>query len=518
MGQIAQMTVDELAQVITPQFLEESAQQIKKELAVMPFQVLQDQTAKYITILPGIRNSVTFGELDADAQLAPWSKNNRDEADYSIVGRTLEVFPGNCAKDFDPMPLLHSIWGESIAMGEKISKGLIAKKLVLLFAAKIGMHINDVVFVGGVRNKSGKTTADLFDSFDTIIGKEIYAENIAAGKGNFIKLGKIDKTNAVEKLKEFYRAADKMLKGRPVFMYISPEVYDAYVDDYQARHGALPYNQSFDKIYLEGSRNRCEFAVLDNMAGSNYLKISVKQNFLLGTDIMYQQNTPFIGSYSPWAVTFAYAGIYGEQIRCINKEFLMIGDITDDGTSEDGDDTQTVVVKQDVTISFAKGTDTATVGSEYSGQVASVNPSGKTLAYSSSDTSVAEVNASTGAVTIKKAGTAVITAAFAGDDQYNAGSGSYTLVVAKGDAEVSFSNAVVNAAVGDSNVGQTATVVPEGKTVSYASSDTDVATVNEETGAVTIVAAGTTLITATFAGDDGWKPADASYALVIAQG
>lgn len=327
MAQITDMTVDELARVITPQFLEESARQISRELQQIPFQVFQDQTAKYVTVLPGVRNSITFNELDGDAQLAPWKSSRRDAADYSIEGRTLEVFPGNCAKDFDPMPLLHSIWGESIAAGEQISKGLIARKLLTLFAAKIGKHLNDVVFVGGVRNKAGNTTADLFDSFDTIIGNEINAGKIATAKGNYIRLGAIDETNATEMLKEFWRAADKMLRGRKVFMYMSPDIYDFYCDDYQARHGALPYNQSFDKTSLEGSQGRCEFAVLDNMAGSQYLKITVKPNLLLGTDIMNQQNHPYVGSYSPWACTFCYAGIYGEQIRSLRKENLMIGDL-----------------------------------------------------------------------------------------------------------------------------------------------------------------------------------------------
>ncbi len=331
---ITEMTVDELARVITPQFLEESARQISRELQQVPFQVFQDQTAKYVTVLPGVRNSITFNELDGDAQLAPWKSNRRDAADYSIDGRTLDVFPGNCAKDFDPMPLLHSIWGESIAAGEHISKGLIARKLLSLFAAKIGMHIDEVVFVGGVRNKAGNTTADLFDSFDTIIGKEVGTGNIATAKGNYIRLGAIDATNAVEKLKEFWRAADKMLKkqGRHAYMYMSPEIYDFYCDDYQARHGALPYNQSYDKVTLEGSKGRCEFAVLDNMAGSQYLKITVKPNLLLGTDIMNQQNHPYIGSYNPWSCTFCYAGIYGEQIRSLRKENLMIGDLGENDT------------------------------------------------------------------------------------------------------------------------------------------------------------------------------------------
>ena len=124
MASIALMTVDELATVITPQFLEESAQQISRELQQIPFHVFQDQTAKYVTVIPGVRNQITFNELDGDAQLAPFSITNVDEADYSIVGRPLEVFPGNCAKVFNPMPLLHSIWGESIAMGENISKTL----------------------------------------------------------------------------------------------------------------------------------------------------------------------------------------------------------------------------------------------------------------------------------------------------------------------------------------------------------------------------------------------------------
>ena len=435
MAKIEYMTVDEMAEVITPELLRESAQQIRKELLMMPFQVFQDQTAKYVTVLPGVRNQVMFNELDGDAELAPYSVTNHDTADYRITGRILEVFPGNCAKDFDPMPLFHSIYGESLALGQALTKHQIARKLLVLFAAKIGKHINDVVFVGGVRNVSGKTTADLFDSFDTIIGKEISAGNIAAGKNNFINLGSIDKTNATEVLKEYYRSCDPELKKQKTFMYIPQEVYDAYVDDYQARHGNLVYNTSFDKLYLEGSRGKCELAVLDNMSGSNYLKISTKPNFLLGTDIMNQQNRANVGKYSSWVCTFEYAGVYGEQIRCINKELLKVGafELGSGSQSEDtSEENESIVVKGDVTVAFAKSVDNATMGTEYAGQVATTDPAGKTLSYSSSDETVATVNASTGAVTLVGAGTALITATFAGDTTHNAAHASYALTVAAG--------------------------------------------------------------------------------------
>ncbi len=425
---INQMTVDELAQSITREDLCESAQQIRKELQKIPFLTLRDKTAGYITIMPGIRNQLTLPELDGDAELAPYSSKNRKDADYEINGRTVVVYPGNCSYDFDPMPLFHSIWGESIAMGLNISKGQIARKLVTLFAARIGMHLNDVVFHGGVRNKAGKKTKDLFDSFETIILREMQEGTVSAAKGNYIKLGTINSTNAEEKLKAFWRAADKMLKGLKCYMYMSPDIFMDYCDDYQARHGALPYNKEFEKRTLEGSNGKCEFAVLDNV-GDRFLFITIKQNLILGTDIMYQQNAPFIGSYDPWNVTFAYAGVYGEEFRSIRKEFLMVGDMEDDG-DDDAQDDEPAAAKGDVIITFAKSVDNATMGAAYAGQVAIVDPAGKALSYASSHPDVATIDASTGAVTLVGAGTTLITASFAGDATHNAAQGSYALVVA----------------------------------------------------------------------------------------
>ena len=85
--------------------------------------------------------------------------------------------------------------------------------------------------------------------------------------------GSIDKTNAVDVLKEYWRSADSNLRGQKTFMYMSPEIYWAYIDDYQARHGALPYNKEFEKTFLEGSQNKCEFAVLDNMGVGDYITL-----------------------------------------------------------------------------------------------------------------------------------------------------------------------------------------------------------------------------------------------------
>ena len=56
---------------------------------------------------------------------------------------------------------------------------------------------------------------------------------------------------------------------------------------------------------------------------------------------------------------------------------------------------------------------------------------------------------------------------------------------------------------------------PQDVEVTYSSSDQTVATVFSLTGDVTLVAVGTTTITATFAGDEKYLPSEASYILTV---
>ena len=84
--------------------------------------------------------------------------------------------------------------------------------------------------------------------------------------------------------------------------------------------------------------------------------------------------------------------------------------------------------------------------------------------------------------------------------------------VAKENQSISFEKESYTAEVGDEF---TATLNGAQTTVTYTSSDTTVATVDENTGAVTAVAAGTTTITATAAENDEYYGATAKYTLTV---
>ena len=85
----------------------------------------------------------------------------------------------------------------------------------------------------------------------------------------------------------------------------------------------------------------------------------------------------------------------------------------------------------------------------------------------------------------------------------------------KPKAQLSFDATTATATLGEAFTAPTLTTTPEGIDVTYSSSNTDVATVDASTGAVTPVKAGTTTITATFAGNDDYTEASASYELTV---
>ena len=165
-------------------------------------------------------------------------------------------------------------------------------------------------------------------------------------------------------------------------------------------------------------------------------------------------------------------------------------------------------------LSFASATATATYGDETVSSPALANPHQLSLTWSSSNKDVATVNAS-GVVTIVGAGETVISAAFAGDEAYIANTISYTLTVNKAAASVTFASKTASGKMGEAFTAPKVTTSPADLTLSYTSSNTKVATVDSSTGAVTLVSAGETTITASFAGNDNYNAASDDYSLAI---
>ena len=166
-------------------------------------------------------------------------------------------------------------------------------------------------------------------------------------------------------------------------------------------------------------------------------------------------------------------------------------------------------------ISFEEATITKTWGEEFTGQDLT-NTNNVPVTWSSTDETVATVN-TTGVVTVQKAGTTTIKATFAGNENYKAAIASYTLTVNKAAAGISYAQTVFDIMLNDDSFEAPELVNPNNLTVTYASNNTTIAEVDENTGELIYdeTVTGTAEITATFAGNDNYYSGSASYTINI---
>lgn len=133
---------------------------------------------------------------------------------------------------------------------------------------------------------------------------------------------------------------------------------------------------------------------------------------------------------------------------------------------------------------------------------------------------IKDFNETTGEFKIIGAGTITIEATYSGNDMYKNASATYTLTVEKASQIISFEKADYTANIGDEFEEPTLVTdeAPGSGDVTYDSSDKTVATVDEETGEITLLGkVGETTITVTKEADDNYNSATASYKLAVTQ-
>lgn len=314
-------------QITTLDALQKSATRYQKELLIMPV-TTASATLSHMRGIPGLQGSIVLGQLDGEVELGPYKNTRKANGDFTITPRTLDVFLGNCAYDFDPNDVWGTIYGSLVTKGEGLKNVDINRDILMLVAGKLGRKLNMAIW-GAVRNAEGDTTKDLFNGFDTITKTENTNGSIAADKGNYLKLtAAISESNAIDTFTAIYDAADDELKSQKVKIYCTKDQYAAYNRNYQLLHGALPYNTEFKKTYLEGTDNLWEFCPMASKKGSKYIHVAPQSNMVYGYGAGENPGeTLSIEKYSSWMLTLEAAMTFGVNFATVSKEMLMVAEL-----------------------------------------------------------------------------------------------------------------------------------------------------------------------------------------------
>ena len=320
---------------ITPEELAKSAVQYRSQLLKMPV-IAAQETLKHMTPRPGTRGRVVLGELGGDLEIGPYNPSREDTDDLSVKGRTLETFLGSVIKKFDPNQVWPTIYGSLTTQGEALKNVNVTREVLSFLAAQIGKNLGMSIW-NAKRNDQGTKTKDLFNGLDTIAAEEITAGNISVAKKNlFVFSDPISSDSAVDLLKAFYRSAVPELRGQKVKMYMTQDILDAYMDDYQQTVGAAPYNTRFEKLVLEGSNGLCEFVPLVSKTGSPYITLAPQGNVFYGYGDGLADEKLAVEKHHALLLDFVATMYFGTQYKTVSPEMLLIGQLAGSSASQNG--------------------------------------------------------------------------------------------------------------------------------------------------------------------------------------
>jgi hypothetical protein len=138
----------------------------------------------------------------------------------------------------------------------------------------------------GALNATGTTTAAIANGFETKIAADISATDIPAA--NVFTGAAVTGSNA---LAQFQGILDIIASQAPEYLtqdlvcYAAPENIKFYWENYRATHGALPYNQDFQKRVLLDMPN-IELIPQVGLSGDDRIVITPRDNFAIGTNAL----------------------------------------------------------------------------------------------------------------------------------------------------------------------------------------------------------------------------------------
>ena len=310
---------------ITPEELAKSFKTYRQKFVAIPFMAMQD-LLQYTNVMTGIRYQQVVPEMSGNFQMGNYDPYKKNTDQVGIGGRIFETFFGNSVNPVNPNSIYQSIFGSNITKGEGLKNVPIVAQVAAYIIKSIWENVRNVTFTAKHDATDTKQTSKWFNGFKTVLDADITAGKISEAKNNLTYgTTPINETNAVDIIKKFCQSAHETLRGQDnLELFIKDSAYWAYLENYQALHGSLPYNTDYTKISVEGFSN-IKF-VPKSYVPEDFMLLTPKKNIYC----VYNQRSDDEGYIversldSHYLVDVVANAFFGTQFETVNPRMLKV--------------------------------------------------------------------------------------------------------------------------------------------------------------------------------------------------
>jgi hypothetical protein len=306
---------------ISLESFQQAAVKYRKELLMLPIIGLES-TLQFMTPRPGIQYKEAVGTISGDVGFAPYNRANKTDFDPDVNVRELETFFGSCVLNFEPNKWISTILGANAAnsKGDGQINAPMAKDVLFHIAKALSQSLNDAIF-SAKRDAKGTTTSTLFNGFDTIIKNEKTSLSDNSVEKSFATDFAPDVCG--DTFKSILKSMSPKLRAQNSYVFCSQNILDNYNEWYLLTHGAAPYYNQYNQIFVEGSNNKMMFVPLSNKS-DDVIQITTKDNMLVGFDQMGDIENVMVKEYEPFLLTYVATMFFGVQYESIHKDRLHV--------------------------------------------------------------------------------------------------------------------------------------------------------------------------------------------------
>lgn len=269
-------------QIQLAQALAESGTRYRETALEMPYLLIQE-SIKHMTVVQPLRGKDVEGVIDEEGNYKPYKTPWNPSDAAPIKARTLETHHLQYEAEFDPEPILRTVYSKPIDKIPMITQDMV-KKIAVAKMKACSEGLNECIWQG-VRDEDATTTLANFDGFATIISQEKAAGNIALSKGNYMQLGGINRYNAGVKLQLVWEKRNRKIKSADLFAedQIIEVLYNQWYRDQNFNNANT--NTDGTQKYLIGTEKKCRLVSCPGMEGMGYVILTDgKKNMRVGLD------------------------------------------------------------------------------------------------------------------------------------------------------------------------------------------------------------------------------------------